>query len=63
MMLADLGAEVILIEPPEGSRSRAVGPFVEDEKVTLRRLCGFGHTTVAREVSRLIWIPRKDSRV
>ena len=29
MMLADLGAEVILIEPPEGSRSRAVGPFVQ----------------------------------
>ena len=29
MMLADLGAEVILVEPPEGSRSRTVGPFVE----------------------------------
>ncbi len=29
MMLADLGAEVILVEPPTGSRSRTVGPFVE----------------------------------
>ena len=29
MMLADLGAEVILVEPPEGSRSRRVGPFVD----------------------------------
>ncbi|HJM21511.1 MAG TPA: CoA transferase [Acidimicrobiales bacterium] len=29
MMLADLGAEVILVESPTGSRSRAVGPFVE----------------------------------
>ncbi len=26
--LADLGAEVILVEPPGGSRSRRVGPFV-----------------------------------
>ncbi len=26
--LADLGAEVILIEPPGGSRSRRIGPFV-----------------------------------
>ena len=29
MMLADLGAEVILVEPPNGSRSRTVGPFVD----------------------------------
>ncbi len=28
-MLADLGAEVLLIEPPGGSRSRKLGPFVE----------------------------------
>lgn len=27
-ILADLGAEVILVEPPGGSRSRRVGPFV-----------------------------------
>ncbi|MEM9565679.1 MAG: CoA transferase [Actinomycetota bacterium] len=27
--LADLGAEVILIEPPGGSRSRRIGPFVD----------------------------------
>ena len=29
MMLADLGAEVILVEPPSGTRSRGIGPFVE----------------------------------
>ena len=27
--LADLGAEVILVEPPGGSRSRRIGPFVD----------------------------------
>lgn len=27
--LADLGAEVILVEPPGGSRSRHIGPFVD----------------------------------
>ncbi len=31
LMLSDLGAEVILIEPPDGSRSRQVGPFVADK--------------------------------
>jgi crotonobetainyl-CoA:carnitine CoA-transferase CaiB-like acyl-CoA transferase len=28
-VLSDLGAEVILVEPPGGSRSRRVGPFVD----------------------------------
>lgn len=32
MMLADLGAEVILVEPPNGSPSRTVGPFVEGQE-------------------------------
>ena len=27
--LSDLGADVILVEPPGGSRSRSVGPFVD----------------------------------
>ncbi len=29
-LLADLGAEVILVEPPEGARARAMGPFPGD---------------------------------
>ncbi|MDH3678541.1 MAG: CoA transferase [Acidimicrobiia bacterium] len=28
-MLADLGAEVVLVEPPSGSRARTIGPFTE----------------------------------
>ncbi|MFT7648557.1 MAG: hypothetical protein ACI8Y4_003309 [Candidatus Poriferisodalaceae bacterium] len=39
MMLADLGAEVILVEPPGGSRSRRRGPFhdgrVDDPEASL----------------------------
>ncbi len=30
-ILADLGAEVILIEPPGGTASRALGPFADDD--------------------------------
>jgi crotonobetainyl-CoA:carnitine CoA-transferase CaiB-like acyl-CoA transferase len=29
-ILADLGAEVILVEPPQGVASRRIGPFVDD---------------------------------
>ena len=29
-LFADLGAEVILVEPPGGHRSRGYGPFVDD---------------------------------
>jgi crotonobetainyl-CoA:carnitine CoA-transferase CaiB-like acyl-CoA transferase len=30
-ILADLGADVILVEPPEGARARRLGPFYKDE--------------------------------
>jgi crotonobetainyl-CoA:carnitine CoA-transferase CaiB-like acyl-CoA transferase len=29
-LLADLGAEVVLVEPPSGARARSYGPFLED---------------------------------
>ena len=30
-LLADLGADVVLVEPPGGHPARAYGPFAEDE--------------------------------
>ena len=32
-ILSDLGAEVILVEPPGGSQSRRIGPFVDGHEV------------------------------
>ncbi|MBK02713.1 MAG: hypothetical protein CL464_09710 [Acidimicrobiaceae bacterium] len=32
LLLAQLGAEVIAVEPPEGTRSRRIGPFANDEQ-------------------------------
>jgi crotonobetainyl-CoA:carnitine CoA-transferase CaiB-like acyl-CoA transferase len=29
-LLADLGADVVLVEPPEGAQTRRYGPFLED---------------------------------
>ncbi len=39
-ILADLGAEVILVEPPEGSLTRCRGPFLDDRPGPER---GFAH--------------------
>ena len=30
-LLADLGADVVLVEPPNGSRARGIAPFVDDQ--------------------------------
>jgi crotonobetainyl-CoA:carnitine CoA-transferase CaiB-like acyl-CoA transferase len=37
-LLADLGADVVLVEPPGGASSRRLGPFVDDEPGTERSL-------------------------
>ena len=32
LLLAQLGAEVIAVEPPSGSTSRHIGPFAQDDE-------------------------------
>ena len=47
-LLGQLGAEVILVEPPEGSAvRRRVGPFVERSNRGWSEACGIWRTTVA----------------
>ena len=36
-LLADMGADVILVEPPAGDPSRGYRPFLDDGRDTLRR--------------------------
>jgi crotonobetainyl-CoA:carnitine CoA-transferase CaiB-like acyl-CoA transferase len=37
-ILADLGADVVLVEPPGGSRARRIGPFADDQPEANRSL-------------------------
>ena len=34
-MLAELGADVLRLEPPEGARSRKLPPFASDDRTSL----------------------------
>ena len=49
-MLADMGADVVKIEPPEGSATRRVGPFVNDEPGPDRSLNFWYHNANKRSV-------------
>jgi benzylsuccinate CoA-transferase BbsE subunit len=49
-LLADLGADVIKVEPPEGSEARRVGPFVGDRPGPNRSLNFWYHNTNKRSV-------------
>ncbi len=44
-LLADLGAEVAVIEPPGGARQRFLGPFLEDEPGLERSLAWWHNNT------------------
>jgi crotonobetainyl-CoA:carnitine CoA-transferase CaiB-like acyl-CoA transferase len=44
-LLADLGAEVTLVEPPGGHATRAIGPFVDDQPGPERSLWWWHHHT------------------
>jgi crotonobetainyl-CoA:carnitine CoA-transferase CaiB-like acyl-CoA transferase len=49
-MLADMGADVIKVEPPAGSEARGVGPFVKDVPGPNRSLNFWYHNTNKRSV-------------
>ena len=49
-MLADMGADVIKVEPPVGSESRGIGPFVKDIPGPNRSLNFWYHNTNKRSV-------------
>ena len=50
-LLADMGADVVKLEPPEGSQARRVGPFVNDEPGPDRSLNFWYHNTNKRSVT------------
>ena len=49
-LLGDLGADVIVVEPPGGHRSRGYGPFVDDEPHPGRCLWWWNYNTSKRSV-------------
>lgn len=49
-LLADMGADVIKVEPPEGSNARRIGPFVNDEPGPNRSLNFWYYNTNKRSV-------------
>jgi crotonobetainyl-CoA:carnitine CoA-transferase CaiB-like acyl-CoA transferase len=50
-MLGDLGADVIMIEPPRGSRARRLGPFLDDEPHPDRSLYWWAYNRNKRAVT------------
>ena len=50
-LLADFGADVILIEPPEGHPTRRLGPFFHDEKDGEKSLYFFQFNTNKRSIT------------
>ena len=49
--LADLGADVIKIEPPDGDPIRAIGPFYHDEPAPEKSLYWFHFNTNKRSIT------------
>jgi benzylsuccinate CoA-transferase BbsE subunit len=49
-LLADMGADVVTVEPPSGSEARATGPFVDDVPGPNRSLNYWYHNTNKRSV-------------
>lgn len=51
MILGDLGANVIRVEPPQGSSSRRMGPFLEDAPIPERSLHFFAFNRNKRGIT------------
>ncbi|MDP7085983.1 MAG: CoA transferase, partial [Dehalococcoidia bacterium] len=50
-MLADLGADVVRVEPPGGDATRRIGPFLDDEPHAERSLHFWHYNTNKRSVT------------
>ena len=50
-LLADMGANVIKVEPPEGDSARAIGPFLHDQSQISRSLFYWYHNTSKRSIT------------
>ena len=50
-MLADLGADVVQVEPPGGSNARRIGPFYQDDPGVERSLFWWAHCVNKRGIS------------
>ena len=50
-ILADLGADVIQVEPPTGNTARRIGPFYQDEVHPERSLFWWSYTSNKRSIS------------
>jgi benzylsuccinate CoA-transferase BbsE subunit len=50
-LLADMGADVVKVEPPEGARSRHIGPFIKDEPGPERSIFFLRYNTGKRGVT------------
>ena len=53
-ILADLGADVIKIEPPGGSKSRNIGPYYKDIPDPNKSLYWFAYNTNKRSITLTI---------
>ncbi len=50
-LLADMGADVVLVEPPAGSRTRSIGPFFADAPHPERSLFFWHYSTNKRSIT------------
>src|ERR1700730_229564 len=59
LLLAGLGAEVVKIEPPEGSGTRRIGPFLEDRPGLERSLFFWNYNRNKKSVVLDLGEPRR----